>query len=212
NLLVAPYGVGKGIIERIEREIAATRNGAEGRIRLKANALVDEQVIDALYRASQAGVRVEVVVRGICALKPRAAGYSDNIVVRSILGRFLEHSRIIHFHAIDEFWIGSADMMHRNLDRRVEVMAQVKDPRLTAQLNDIFESALDPATRCWELGPEAQWKALPEAGHTVRDHQVWLMERHRKAGGPLYHGDDVNQARRYELTCKGYGADSYLVG
>jgi polyphosphate kinase len=179
NLMVAPYGVRKGIIERIEREIAATRDGAEGRIRMKANALVDEQVIDALYRASQAGVKVEVVVRGICALKPGAQGYSDNIVVRSILGRFLEHSRIIHFRAIDEFWIGSADMMHRNLDRRVEVMAQVKDPRLAAQLNDVFESAMDPATRCWELGTDGHWTALPSAGETVRDHQVSLMERHR---------------------------------
>ena len=179
NLLVAPYGVRRGIIERIEREIAAIAEGAEGRIRLKANALVDEQVIDALYRASQAGVRVEVVVRGICALRPHGAGYSENIVVRSILGRFLEHSRIIHFGAIDEFWIGSADMMHRNLDRRVEVMAQVKDPRLTAQLNDVFESAMDPATRCWELGVDGHWTALPHEGQTVRDHQVSLMERRR---------------------------------
>jgi polyphosphate kinase len=179
NLLVAPHGIRAGIIERVEREIAAHRETGNGRIRLKMNAVVDEQVIDALYRASQAGLRVQVVVRGICALRPGVEGFSENISVRSILGRFLEHSRILHFHAIDEFWIGSADMMHRNLDRRVEVMAQVKDPRLTAQLNDIFESALDPATRCWELGPEAQWTALPQAGHTVRDHQVWLMERHR---------------------------------
>jgi polyphosphate kinase len=180
NLLVAPHGVRKGIIERIEREVAATRDGAEGRIRLKANALVDEQVIDALYRASQAGVRVEVVVRGICALRPGAPGFSENIVVRSILGRFLEHSRIIHFNAIDEFWIGSADMMHRNLDRRVEVMAQVKDPRLKSQLNEVFESAMNPATRCWELGADGQWTASPREGETVRDHQVWLMERHRQ--------------------------------
>ena len=179
NLLVAPYGVRKGIIERIEREIAATRDGAEGRIRLKANALVDEQVIDALYRASQAGVRVEVVVRGICALRPGVPEFSENIVVRSILGRFLEHSRIIHFRAIDEYWIGSADMMHRNLDRRVEVMAQVKDPRLSAQLDDIFESATDPQTRCWELGPDGRWTASPQEGQTVRDHQVSMMERHR---------------------------------
>jgi polyphosphate kinase len=179
NLLVAPYGVRRGIVERIEREIAATREGADGRIRLKANALVDEQVIDALYRASQAGVRVEVVVRGICALRPQGAGYSENITVRSILGRFLEHSRIIHFGAIDEFWIGSADMMHRNLDRRVEVMAQVKDPRLAAQLNDVFESAMDPATRCWELGFDGHWSASPQEGQRVRDHQVSLMERHR---------------------------------
>src|SRR5271165_976312 len=179
NLLVAPHGVRKGIIERIEREVDAARAGAEGLIRLKANALVDEQVIDALYRASQAGVRVEVVVRGICALRPGVHGYSENISVRSILGRFLEHSRIIHFHAIDEYWIGSADMMHRNLDRRVEVMARVEDPKLTAQLSDIFESALDPATRCWELQSDGHWAASPQGGHNVRDHQVWLMERHR---------------------------------
>ena len=179
NLLVAPYGVRKGIIERIEREIAATRDGAEGRIRLKANALVDEQVIDALYRASQAGVRVEVVVRGICALRPGVPEFSENVVVRSILGRFLEHSRVIHFRAIDEYWIGSADMMHRNLDRRVEVMAQVKDPRLCTELNDIFESATDPRTRCWELGPDGRWTASPQEGQTVRDHQVSMMDRHR---------------------------------
>ncbi|ORB65048.1 RNA degradosome polyphosphate kinase [Mycolicibacterium tusciae] len=179
NLLVAPYGVRKGIIERIEREIAAKQSGADAGIRLKANALVDEQVIDSLYRASQAGVRVEVVVRGICALRPGVAGFSENITVRSILGRFLEHSRIIHFRATDEFWIGSADMMHRNLDRRVEVMAQVKDPRLSSQLNDVFDSALDPSTRCWELDMDGKWTASPREGETVRDHQVSLMERHR---------------------------------
>lgn len=180
NLLVAPHSVRKGIIERIEREVAAAADGADARIRLKANALVDEQVIDALYRASQAGVKVEVVVRGICALRPGVEGFSENIVVRSILGRFLEHSRVIHFRAINEFWIGSADMMHRNLDRRVEVMAQVKDPRLTAQLDEVFESAMDPATRCWELGPNGHWTALPHEGQTVRDHQVSLMAKHRQ--------------------------------
>jgi polyphosphate kinase len=179
NLLVAPYGVRRGIIDRIEREIAAHRDGADARIRMKANALVDEQVIDALYRASQAGVRVEVVVRGICALRPGAPWFSEHITVRSILGRFLEHSRVIHFRAINEFWIGSADMMHRNLDRRVEVMAQVKDRRLTDQLNDVFESAMDPATRCWELGSDGHWTASPQEGQTVRDHQVSMMERHR---------------------------------
>ena len=179
NLLVAPHSIRTGIIERVEREIAAHRESGGGRIRLKMNALVDEQVIDALYRASQAGVRVEVVVRGICALRPGAEGFSENILVRSILGRFLEHSRIIHFRNINEFWIGSADMMHRNLDRRVEALVQVKDPRLTAQLDDLFESALDPSTRWWELGPDGQWTASPQEGHSVRDHQVSLMERHR---------------------------------
>jgi polyphosphate kinase len=181
NLLVAPHGIRNGIIERVKREIAAHEKTGNGHIRLKMNSLVDEQVIDALYRASQAGVSVEVVVRGICALRPGAPGFSENITVRSILGRYLEHSRIFNFRAINEYWIGSADMMHRNLDRRVEVLVQVKDPRLTAKLNDILDSALDPATRCWELGPEGQWKALPQAGHSVRDHQVAQMDKHRSS-------------------------------
>jgi polyphosphate kinase len=181
NLLVAPHGIRVGIIERINREIAAHQETGNGHIRLKMNALVDEQVLDALYRASQAGVRIEIVVRGICALRPGVKGFSENITVRSILGQYLEHSRIFNFDAINEYWIGSADMMHRNLDRRVEVLVQVKDPRLTAQLNHIFESALDPATRCWELRPDGQWTALPKAGHTVRDHQVSLMDEHRSS-------------------------------
>jgi len=182
NLLVAPYGVRRGIIERIEAEVEHHRNGRDSGIRLKANALVDEQVIDALYRASAAGVPVHVVVRGICALKPGVPGLSENIEVRSILGRFLEHSRVLHFRGSDEFWIGSADMMHRNLDRRVEVMAQVKDPRLTGQLNEIFESALDPTTRCWILRPDGGWAASPAQGETVREHQVESMRRRRNQG------------------------------
>lgn len=181
NLLVAPHSIRTGIIERVEREIAAHREHGGGRIRVKMNALVDEQVIDALYRASRAGVRVEVVVRGICALRPGTEGFSENIAVRSILGRFLEHSRIMHFSRINEFWIGSADMMHRNLDRRVEALVQVKDPKLTTYLNELFESAMDPSTRCWELESDGQWIASPREGHSVRDHQESLMERHRGA-------------------------------
>jgi len=181
NLLVAPEGIRKGILECIERETAAHREGRGGRIRIKANAIVDEGIIDGLYRASQSGVRVEVVVRGICALRPGVEGFSENITVRSILGQFLEHSRVMHFEAIDEFWIGSADMMHRNLDRRVEVMAQVKDRRLTGYLNEVFESAMHPSTRCWELGSDGNWTAAPQDGRQVRDHQVWLMEKHRQS-------------------------------
>jgi polyphosphate kinase len=121
--------VRRGIVRRIEDEIEAHRAGDDGaRVRIKVNSLVDEQVIDALYRASQAGVPVDVVVRGICAIRPGRPGLSDNIHVRSILGRFLEHSRVFHFGAADEYWIGSADMMHRNLDRRVEVLLRVADP------------------------------------------------------------------------------------
>ncbi|CQD10300.1 polyphosphate kinase [Mycobacterium lentiflavum] len=181
NLLVAPHSIRTGIIERVDLEIAAHREHGGGRIRMKMNALVDEQVIDALYRASRAGVQVEVVVRGICALRPGAEGFSENISVRSILGRYLEHSRIMHFNRINEFWIGSADMMHRNLDRRVEALVQVKDPKLTSYLNDLFDSALDPSTRCWELESDGQWIASPREGHSVRDHQESLMERHRGA-------------------------------
>ncbi|MGZ8176397.1 RNA degradosome polyphosphate kinase [Williamsia sp. SKLECPSW1] len=179
NLLVAPLGVRAGIIARIHAEIERHAAGdTRARIQLKANALVDEQVIDALYRASQAGVPVEVVVRGICALRPGMPGVSENITVRSILGQFLEHSRILHFGALDEYWIGSADMMHRNLDRRIEVMAQVKDQRLTRELREIFASALDPTTRCWVLETTGNWRASPAAGEDVRDHQQQLMRRH----------------------------------
>ena len=182
NLLVAPYGVRRGIVERIEAEIEHKLAGRDAAIRMKAIALVDEQVIDALYRASKAGVPVEIVVRGICALKPGVPGLSDNIEVRSILGRFLEHSRMFHFRAADEFWIGSADMMHRNLDRRVEVMVQVKDPKLAKQLGDIFDSALDPRTRCWVLHPDGSWVASPEHGEDVREHQHALMRSRTSSG------------------------------
>ncbi|GAC66313.1 RNA degradosome polyphosphate kinase [Gordonia soli] len=181
NILVAPHGIRAGIIDRIHTEIERFRDGDESaRIRVKANALVDEQVIDALYRASQSGVPVDVVVRGICALRPGMPGVSENIAVRSILGQFLEHSRILHFGSQNEFWIGSADMMHRNLDRRVEVMVQVRDTRLTAELGDIFASALDERTRCWVLQSDGSWVASPAAGEEVRDHQRQMMRRHRR--------------------------------
>jgi polyphosphate kinase len=179
SLLVAPYGIRRGIVELIEREVEHHRAGRPSGIRFKINSLVDEQVIDALYRASQAGVRVDIVVRGICALKPGIPGLSDNIRVRSILGRFLEHSRIFHFVGSDEHWIGSADLMHRNLDRRVEVQVRITDPKLTAELDAIIDSALDPSTRCWVLGPTGEWEPSPEDGSNVRDHQAQLLAMHR---------------------------------
>ncbi|GAB2923066.1 RNA degradosome polyphosphate kinase [Rhodococcus aerolatus] len=181
RLLVAPYGVRRGIVERIEAEIAHARAGRPAGVQLKANAVVDEQVIDALYRASQAGVDVDVVVRGICALKPGVPGLSENIRVRSILGRFLEHSRVLSFRGGDEHWIGSADMMHRNLDRRVEVMVRVEDPALRRQVDEMMSSALDPATRCWVMEPDGSWTASPASGERVREHQVELLHRHGAA-------------------------------
>jgi polyphosphate kinase len=179
SLLVAPYGIRRGIVERIGREIEHARAGRPAGIRFKLNSLVDEQVIDALYRASQAGVEVDIVVRGICALKPGISDLSEHIRVRSILGRFLEHSRVFHFVGSDEHWIGSADMMHRNLDRRIEAQVRITNPRLTAELNAMIDSALDPTTRCWVLGPTGEWKPAPEPGASVRDHQTQLLSTHR---------------------------------
>jgi polyphosphate kinase len=182
SLLVAPYGIRRGLIRRIEDEIAHHRAGRPAGIRFKMNALVDEQVIDALYRASRAGVPVRVVVRGICAMVPGRPGLSENVHIRSILGRFLEHSRIFHFAGAGEYWIGSADVMHRNLDRRVEVLLRV-NPELTGQLDAVLSSALDPATRCWVLGPDGAWSPSPAPGgeRAVRDHQTESVHRHASA-------------------------------
>ncbi|MGH3776695.1 MAG: RNA degradosome polyphosphate kinase [Pseudonocardiaceae bacterium] len=180
SLLVAPYGIRRGIVEGIEGEIARARAGRPAGIRIKINSLVDEQVIDALYRAAVAGVSVDLVVRGICALIPGRPGLSENIQVRSILGRFLEHSRVFHFVGAGEHWIGSADIMHRNLDRRVEVLVRVADPDVTNELDAMLTSALDPATRCWVLESDGSWSPSPTDGSTVRDHQVQEILRHRR--------------------------------
>ncbi|GAA1967451.1 RNA degradosome polyphosphate kinase [Amycolatopsis minnesotensis] len=182
NILTSPHGIRRGILGMVAEEIEHAKAGRPAGIRLKCNSLVDEQIIDALYHASMAGVPVEVVVRGICALKPGVPGLSDNIVVRSILGRFLEHSRIFHFTGGGSYWIGSADMMHRNLDRRIEAMVRVKDPRLTAQLDHVLDSALDPVTRCWVLTSTGEWAPSPSDGSKVRDHQAELIEKHGATG------------------------------
>ncbi|MFI5609434.1 RNA degradosome polyphosphate kinase [Amycolatopsis sp. NPDC051903] len=182
TILTSPHGIRRGIVRSIGEEIELARAGQAAGIRIKCNSLVDEQVIDALYHASQAGVPVDVVVRGICALKPGVEGLSENIRVRSILGRFLEHSRIFHFRAGGTHWIGSADMMHRNLDRRIEALVRVKDLKLTNQLDAVLDSALDPATRCWVLTATGEWQPFPAAGSQVRDHQVELAKLHGAAG------------------------------
>ncbi|HET9117087.1 MAG TPA: polyphosphate kinase 1, partial [Pseudonocardiaceae bacterium] len=181
SLLVAPYGVRRGIVERIEGEISHAEAGRPSGIRIKVNSLVDEQVIDVMYRAALAGVPVDIVVRGICALIPGRPGLSENIQVRSILGRFLEHSRIFHFVGADEHWIGSADMMHRNLDRRVEALVRVSDAAVTAELDAVLASALDPKTRCWVLAVDGSWSPSPSDSSTVRDHQVQEIRRHRRS-------------------------------
>ncbi|TWH73941.1 RNA degradosome polyphosphate kinase [Modestobacter roseus] len=172
SLLVAPRGVRTGLVERIRRE---ARHAAEGRasgIRIKVNSLVDEQIIDALYEASLAGVPVELLIRGICALRPGVPGLSENIRVRSIVGRFLEHSRAISFvnDGEPEWWIGSADLMHRNLDRRVEVLLRVNDPAAQRQLQQVFDGALAPDVLSWELSADGSWRRCGQ-----RDHQRELL-------------------------------------
>ncbi|MET1061522.1 MAG: RNA degradosome polyphosphate kinase [Aeromicrobium sp.] len=159
RLMVAPAGLRDGLLERIDTEIAHHRAGRPAGIRLKVNSLVDEAIIDKLYEASRAGVEVDLVIRGICTLRPGVAGLSDNIRVHSILGRFLEHSRVFWFAGggEPEAWIGSADLMHRNLDRRVEVLVRVPSASHTEVLGDLLATAADPDTTSWRLGPDATW-------------------------------------------------------
>ena len=149
RLVVAPHAMRRRIVELIERESRSTpRAGEAGLVRIKMNNLIDEAVIEALYAASDAGVRVELIVRSICALRPGVPGLSERITVRSILGRFLEHSRIIHVRngGQDEVYIGSADLMHRNLDRRVETLIRVDDPAARSRLLGLLDLVTARAT------------------------------------------------------------------
>jgi polyphosphate kinase len=159
QLLVAPAGLRDGITDRIDAEIAHHRAGRAASIRIKVNSLVDEAVIDKLYEASRAGVEVDLIIRGICTLRPGVEGLSENIRVRSILGRFLEHSRVYWFAGggEPEAWIGSADLMHRNLDRRVEVLVRVPSPEHTQALGDLLARSADPETTSWHLGGDGSW-------------------------------------------------------
>ena len=149
----------KGLTARIEQEIAHKKAGKEARIRIKVNSLVDEQIIDSLYKASNAGVPIEILVRGMCALKPGVPGLSENIKVRSVLGRYLEHSRIFSFMGGGDpaVFIGSADMMHRNLDRRVEALVRLSQPDHIRELNGLFETAMSETVASWYLSADGKW-------------------------------------------------------
>ncbi|WP_240675266.1 RNA degradosome polyphosphate kinase [Cellulomonas endophytica] len=191
RLLVAPRSVRTGLVARIDREAAAARDGKDAWIKIKVNSMVDEATIDALYRASQAGVQVDLVVRGICAVQPGRPGLSENIRVRSVLGRFLEHSRIFafaHGEPVEggaegpEVYIGSADLMHRNLDRRVETLVRVLDPDHVATLIDLVDMSLDPNVAAWHLAADGSWsrRHLDDAGTALVDQQTMLIARHRQ--------------------------------
>jgi polyphosphate kinase len=179
RLLVAPQTLRSGLIERIDREIENHLAGKNARIRFKCNALVDEATITALYRASQVGVPVDINVRGICTLRPGVAGLSENIRVVSILGRFLEHSRVFEFanDGARETWIGSADLMHRNLDRRVEVLVRLVAPEHIAEIASFLDLAFAPTTSAWDLDDAGRWhrRNLDDAGQLLADYQSTLI-------------------------------------
>lgn len=195
RLLVAPRSVRSGLVERIDREAAAARAGRPAWIKIKVNSMVDEATIDALYRASQAGVPVDLVVRGICALRPGVPGLSENIRARSILGRFLEHSRIFAFaHAEPgdddgfegpEVFIGSADLMHRNLDRRVEALVRVSDPDQVTELVELIDDSMADTVASWHLESDGTWRrrAYAEDGTPLVDLQSALITRQRRRPG-----------------------------
>ena len=183
RLLVAPRGLRDGLVEHIEQEIANRKAGLPAWIRIKVNSIVDETVIDALYRASRAGVPVDIVVRGICGLRAGVEGLSENIRVRSILGRFLEHSRIYAFAGggQTELFIGSADLMHRNLDRRVEALVRITDPAMVEDLEWLVTHCASDDVASWHLQPDGSWerRLLDAEGNRLEDIQDSLMARAR---------------------------------
>lgn len=188
RLLVAPLHLRKGLLRLIDKERRTAIAGKAASVRIKVNSMVDEQIIDALYRASQAGVKVDVWVRGICSLKPGVPGMSENIRVRSILGRYLEHSRIFMFHndGDPQVYIGSADMMHRNLDRRVEALVRVTAPAHLKELTDFFDLAMSDGSSSWHLGPEGEWirHNVDDDGKLlvdVQDRTMATVQRRRRA-------------------------------
>jgi polyphosphate kinase len=184
HLLVAPDSARSGLVDRIRNEVVNHAEGKPARIRFKANSIVDEAIIDELYRASAAGVPIDLLTRGICSVRPGVPGMSQTIRIRSVLGRFLEHSRIFWFEnaGSPEAWIGSADLMHRNLDRRVEALVQLPGPRQLAEVGRILDLAFDEGTASWWLQPSGEWvlHAHDEDGSRLADMQAVLIATMRR--------------------------------
>ena len=180
RLLVAPRTLRPGLIERIDQEIQNAKDGMPSGVQLKLNSLLDEEFVEKLYEASQAGVPVDLVVRGICALKPGVPGLSENIKVRSILGRFLEHSRIFHFTNAgeDEYWIGSADLMGRNLNRRVESLVRIDKKSHKEYLQEILDLGLSDEVSSWHLTGD-QWirHTTSASGHSLKNMHSLFAKR-----------------------------------
>ncbi len=191
RLLVAPLHLRKGLLKRINLEAENAREGKPSGIRLKLNSIVDEAIIDALYRASRAGVPIDLVVRGICSVRPGVPELSDTIRIRSVLGRYLEHSRIFAFHndGDPQVFIGSADMMHRNLDRRVEALVRLADPDQIREVHHILDLAMSDDTASWWLDDDGEWMrhGRSDSGRALDDMQNVLMREisSRKRTGVL---------------------------
>ena len=183
RLLVAPRTIRSGLLEKINREIENKEAGKHAFIRLKLNSLLDEEFVEALYRASIAGVEIDLVIRGICSLMPGIPGISENIRVRSVLGRFLEHSRIFHFAngGDDEIYIGSADLMERNLNRRVESLVQITKPEHKKDLIKVFDLYVSSTTSGWHLLPSGKWLKVDKApdGSQLNDLQAVMIDSYR---------------------------------
>ena len=179
RLIVAPTSLRSELLHKIDREIAHAQAGRTSQITFKLNSVLDEVFVDALYRASKAGVKVDLTVRGICALKPGRKFLSENIRVRSVLGRFLEHSRIYHFHNAgdDEYWIGSADLMNRNLDRRIETLVRVDHPEHKTRLQELISLYSEPRIKRWEMQNDGEWHRFN--GDESFDLQEHLIKEYR---------------------------------
>jgi polyphosphate kinase len=186
RLLVAPRSLRAGLIDRIEREVRHHEAGRPAKVRIKVNSIVDEKLIDSLYRASQSGLPIDLVVRGICAVRPGVPGLSETIRVRSVLGRFLEHSRVFAFEGGGEpvTYLGSGDLMHRNLDRRVEALIRIADPDHIAYLNELIDLSMDAGTGSWHLTPDGAWVGhhrTPD-GAALLDLQAHLIRLRSRRG------------------------------
>jgi polyphosphate kinase len=183
RLLVAPRSIRPGLLEKIDREIKNKQSGKHAFIRLKLNSLLDEEFVEALYKASCAGVEIDLVIRGICALVPGISGLSENIRVRSVLGRFLEHSRIFHFAngGQDEIYIGSADLMDRNLNRRVESLVKITKDEHKKSLMQIFNQYTASTTAAWHLLPTGKWLLVDKDsnGEQLSDLQAMIIQTYR---------------------------------
>ena len=183
RLLVAPRTLRSGLLERIDREIANQLAGKPAGIRLKLNSILDEEFIEALYRASQSGVKIDLIVRGICAIRSGIPGVSENIKIRSLLGRFLEHSRIFHFinAGDDEIYIGSADLKDRNLSRRVESLVRIAEPEHKASLIELLDEYLSDEIANWQMLQNGKWQNISKNsdGSAIENVQQLLIEKYR---------------------------------